>query len=139
MNKHRIKRFLQRVALKSIYWTNYTGKVKTSHEYERECFSICRALIRQENSIMLMSPISGKRYIESDDKQLFIIIEHNQITIVNHQYSYHIDLWGKPMERLTKMFDVEVEKRREAMENEIRSNVKHSLSNIFKTIRREQV
>ncbi len=43
------------------------------------------------------------------------------------------------MERLTKMFDVEVEKRREAMENEIRSNVKHSLSNIFKTIRREQV
>ena len=88
---------------------------------------------------MLMSPISGKRYIESDDKQLFIIIEHNQITIVNHQYSYHIDLWGKTMERLTKMFDVEVEKRREAMENEIRSNVKHSLSNIFKTIRREQV
>lgn len=88
---------------------------------------------------MLMSPISGKRYIESDDKQLFIIIEHNQITIVNHQYSYNINLWGKPMERLTKMFDIEVEKRREAMENEIRSNVKHSLSNIFKTIRREQV
>ena len=139
MDKHRIKRFLQKVALKAINLSTYNGKSKTTHEYERECFSICRALIKQENSIMLMSPISGKRYIESDDKQLFIIIEHNQITIVNHQYSYHIDLWGKPMERLTKMFDIEVEKRREAMENEIRSNVKHSLSNIFKTIRREQV
>ena len=90
MDKHQIKRFLQKVALKSIHWTSYTGKIKTTHEYERECFSICRALIRQENSIMLMSPISGKRYIESDDKQLFIIIEHNQITIVNHQYSYNL-------------------------------------------------
>ena len=85
------------------------------------------------------SPISGKRYIESDDKQLFIIIEHDQITIVNHQYSYNINLWGKPMERLIKTFDIEIEKRREAMEIEIRSNVKHSLSNIFKTIRHEKV
>ena len=38
-----------------------------------------------------------------------------------------------------KTFDIEIEKRREAMENEIRSNVKHSLSNIFKTIRHEKV
>ena len=139
VNKHRIKRFLQRVALKTIQISNYPNKQKTLQEYEKECFSICKALIRQPNSIMLMSPISGKRYIESDDKQLFIIIEHNQITIVNHQYSYNISLWGKPMERLMKTFDIEIEKRREAMENEIRSNVKHSLSNIFKTIRHEKV
>ena len=139
MNKHRIKRFLQRVALKTIQISNYPNKQKTLQEYEKECFSICKALIRQPNSIMLMSPISGKRYIESDDKQLFIIIEHDQITIVNHQYSYNINLWGKPMERLIKTFDIEIEKRREAMEIEIRSNVKHSLSNIFKTIRHEKV
>ena len=81
-----------------------------------------------------MSPISGKRYIKSEDDQIFIIIEQNQITIVNHNYSYNIDIWGSALTRISNMFDIEVEKRRDAMESEIRSNVKHSLSNIYKNL-----
>jgi hypothetical protein len=89
--------------------------------------------------VLLLSPISGKRYIKSHDEQLFIIIESNLITIVNHQYSYNINIWGKPLETIIRMFDIEVEKRREAMEMEIRSNVKHSLANIFKNLSDEKI
>ncbi len=61
------------------------------------------------------------------------------ITIVNHNYSYTIELTPKTSDRLYNSFDNEVETRRKKMEDEIRSNVKHSLSNIFKNITNEQI
>jgi hypothetical protein len=106
--------------------------------YGRECISICRALISNEDSLLLISPISGKRYIKSDDDQIFIIIESTQVTIVNHHYSYNIEIWGKSLDRITTMFDHEVEKRRAHMEIEITSNVKHSLSSIYKNLVHEK-
>ena len=135
MNTHKAKRFFQLVALKSLKALNAPQKSQEVHsEYEKECIAVCKALMHKEDSTLLMSPISGKRYIKSHDEQLFIIIDKNQVTIVNHQYSYTIDIWGKPLDRIIKNFDVEVERRREIMEIEIRSNVKHSLSSIYKTL-----
>jgi len=136
---HKIKRFVQKVALKVLKATQSKPNQHEKSEYERECISVCKALIHKESSVLLLSPISGKRYIKSHDEQLFIIIESNLITIVNHQYSYNISMWGKPMETIIRMFDIEVEKRREAMEMEIRSNVKHSLANIFKNLSDEKI
>jgi hypothetical protein len=46
---------------------------------------------------------------------------------------------GKSHERLIRMFDMEVEIRRNIMESEIRSNIKHSLSNIYKNLVNEQI
>jgi hypothetical protein len=86
-----------------------------------------------------MSPISGKRYIKYDEGHIFIIIQNRQMTIVNHQYSYTIDIEGRPFERISKLFDNEIERRRQIMEDEIKSNVKHSLQNIFKNIVNEQI
>ena len=131
--KHKAKRLLQFVAIK---WLRFfeSKEDREPSVYEKECFSVCKALINQEDSVLLMSPISGKRYIKSEDDQIFIIIEQNQITIVNHNYSYNIDIWGNALTRISNMFDIEVEKRRDLMESEIRSNVKHSLSNIYKNL-----
>lgn len=131
--KHKAKRLLQFIAIK---WLRLfeTKETREPSAYEKECFYVCKALINQADSVLLMSPISGKRYIKSEDDQIFIIIEENQITIVNHNYSYNIDLWGTALTRISNMFDIEVEKRRAAMETEIRSNVKHSLSNIYKNL-----
>jgi hypothetical protein len=46
---------------------------------------------------------------------------------------------GKSHERLIRMFDMEVEARRSVMEAEIRSNIKHSLTNIYKNLVNEQI
>ena len=61
------------------------------------------------------------------------------MTIVNHQYSYNIDIAGKAYEKISQVFDSEVERRREKMEAEIRANVKHSLSNIYKSLLNEKI
>ena len=136
---HKSRRFVQKLALITLKAAKNKTTAQDKSEYERECISVCKALIHKEASVLLLSPISGKRYIKSHDEQLFIIIESNLITIVNHQYSYNISMWGKPLETIIRMFDIEVEKRREAMEMEIRSNVKHSLANIFKNLSDEKI
>jgi hypothetical protein len=136
---HKAKRLVQKLALITLKAVKNKATQQDKSEYEKESVSVCRALIHKEASVLLLSPISGKRYIKSHDEQLFIIIESNLITIVNHQYSYNISMWGKPMETIIRMFDIEVEKRREAMEMEIRSNVKHSLANIFKNLSDEKI
>jgi gas vesicle protein len=107
--------------------------------FDHESFAIAKRLISKQETTLLISPISGKRYIKSDGNQLFIIIESHQMTIVNHQYSYNIDIAGKSFEKISQVFDAEVEKRREDMETEIRSNVKHSLSNIYKSLLNEKI
>ena len=136
---HKVRRTLQTLAIKSMRLMSSKTEEQEHSEYEKECIAIVKALILQEDSVLLMSPISNKRFIKSDESRLFIIIENHMITIVNHSYSYNIDVWGKAMQRIINMFDVEVEKRRTAMEMEIRSNVKHSLSNIYKTLMHEKV
>jgi hypothetical protein len=136
--KHKLKRLCQKTALKLFKVINPKHDIPFN-EYEKESISICKELIHQENSILLISPLSGKRYIESHDSQLFVIIELKQLTIVNHQYSYNINIWNKTYDLISNIFDVEVEKRRDKMENEIRSNVKHSLSNIYKNLIHEKI
>lgn len=136
---HKVRRTLQTLAIKSMRLLSSKTEEQEHSEYEKECIAIVKALILQEDSVLLMSPISNKRFIKSDESRLFIIIESHIITIVNHNYSYNIDVWGKALQRIVNMFDVEVEKRRTAMEMEIRSNVKHSLSNIYKTLMHEKV
>lgn len=136
--KHKTIRFFQRVGLKVLRASNQSNEPKHS-EFESECLAICKNLIHKEKSKLLISPISGKRYIKSEDNQIFIIMDNGKITIVNHHYSYNIDLTYKAYDRLLKVFDNEVEIRRQVMEDEIRSNVKHSLSNIYKNISNDKV
>lgn len=135
---HKIKRLLQKVALKSIRLLNHDNPSERG-EYEKESLSICKNLMNKESSKLLISPISQKRYIKNDEKRIFIIIENRLLTIVNHNYSYNIHLHPKSYDRLIIIFDNEVEKRRQIMEDEIRSNVKHSLTNIYNNIINENL
>jgi hypothetical protein len=136
---HKINRFFQRIAIKATRLMNPDIGAGNKENFNIEVFSICKCLISNQETILLISPISGKRYIRSDQKQLFIIIENHQITIVNHHYSYNIDIAGRSYERIAQIFDAEVEKRREQMETEIKANVKHSLSNIYKNLINEKI
>ena len=128
---HKFKRFTQKVGIILVRMMDPSKYEGTKHEYEREALAICKKLAAKPNSTLLLSPISGKRYIKSDDNQIYIIIDGHLVNIVNHSYSYVIPVEGKQHERLLRMFDREVEARRELMEVEIRSNVKHSLSTIY--------
>ena len=137
--KHRFKRFTQRVAIGILRMADPSKYEAPKNEYEVEALAICKRLSARKTSTLLMSPISGKRYIQSKDNQIHVIIDGHLVTIVNHSYSYVIPMEGKSHERLIRMFDMEVEARRNVMESEIRANIKHSLSNIYQNLVNEQV
>jgi hypothetical protein len=103
-------------------------------EYERDCIAICKKLISKEDTVLLLTPISNKRYIRNEDLQIFVILEGHNVKVINHVYSYTVFLEQKPWENIVVAFDNEVEKRREEFEKEIMSNIKHSLQNILQNI-----
>jgi hypothetical protein len=136
---HKLKRLTQKLGIQIHRMIEPTKYQAPKGEYEIEALAICRKLASRKSSTLLMSPISGKRYIRSKDNQIHVIIDGHLITIVNHSYSYVIPVEGRSHERLIRMFDMEVEVRRGVMESEIRANIKHSLSNIYQNLLNEQV
>lgn len=136
---HQLKRLTQKLGIQIFRMLEPTKYQAPKGEYEVEALAICRKLAGRKSSTLLMSPISGKRYIRSKDNQIHVIIDGHLITIVNHSYSYVIPVEGRSHERLIRMFDLEIEVRREVMESEIRANIKHSLSNIYENLVNEQV
>jgi len=105
------------------------SKVNTS-----QCTFICRKLIHDKNSELLIAPISEKMYIKNQDLGIFITKEGNEVTITNHTYSYFIKLNPNQSDKLNNYFLKEMELRAKVMEHELEGQIKHSLDKIFNTI-----
>jgi hypothetical protein len=99
--------------------------------YERDCIAVCKKFIYEPDSIMLLTPITGKRYIRSENSQIFIILESHRVKIINHVYAYDVLMNDRSWNQLIKLFDNEVEKRREDFEKQITKNIKTSLQKII--------
>ena len=136
---HNFRRQAQRWGLKIYKLTDPERQFEQETDFYKETFGICHRLISLPESVLLISPISGKRYIKSEDSQIFIVIQKDNIDIVNHTYSYSIKVNGTNLyEKIARIFDAEVESRREDMESEIRKNVTHSLKEIYKNLSSEK-
>jgi len=81
---------------------------------------------------MLLTPISGKRYIRSEKNEIFIILDSHRVKIINHVYAYDVHMNDKSWNQVISLFDNEVEKRREVFEQQITANIKSSLQKIIK-------
>jgi hypothetical protein len=101
-------------------------------EEEIFCIDICRKLIPYTSSKLTIAPLSNKRYIKNDDKEMFIVIKDRTISLINHVYSYNVFIENdKLWEDVINCFDNELEERRIELEEEIKSNIKHSLKSIL--------
>lgn len=101
-------------------------------EEERFCYEICKKLIINSESKLTIAPVSNKRYIKNDENQMFIVICNGTIMLINHVYSYSVYCdFDDNYNELIRLFDNEVEKRRIELENEIKSNIQHSLKKIL--------
>jgi hypothetical protein len=105
------------------------SKVNTS-----QCSFICRKLIHDKNSELLIAPISNKMYIKNHELGIFITKDGNEVTITNHTYSYFIKLSPNQSDKLNTFFLREMEIRAKEMEKELEGQIKHSLDKIFTTI-----
>jgi hypothetical protein len=132
--QHKIKRVCQRVSINSRKKINQSQSALRSN-YEKEAISICRSIILKNNTDLLISPLSGKRYANNETLGIHIFIREDSIDIINHSYQYNIPICNKSHQTILNIFDGHVEMKREKMEDDIRSNVKHSLENILNIVR----
>jgi hypothetical protein len=101
-------------------------------EEEIFCVEICEKLIENVTSKLTIAPISNKRFIKNDEKDMFIVIHNRQISIINHVYSYNVFIESDSLyNKIVNGFDKVVEEKRQELEDEIKNNIKHSLKNIL--------
>ena len=104
-------------------------------EEEKITIEICKKLISDPESKLTYAPISGKRFIKNENKNMFVVIESHTINLINHVYSYSVYLSSQNDYRdITQSFDGILEDKRQSLENEIRSNIQHSLQTILKKL-----
>jgi len=97
--------------------------------------AIARALITHTDSKFLIAPLSGKRYIKNPTLDLFLILEGKTLSITNHVYHYDIVISDRNYDRLTKMYDGKVETIRQEYEDEVMSQIVHSLDIIIEKVK----
>lgn len=132
--KHNIKRIKQRLY---IFWQKsnsnsiYHGEVDIQ---QTSAYLICKKLIEKQGTVLLMSPLSGRRYIKLDTEEIFVIISSSSIQIINHIYSYTIPIGGRILNKTLDAFDNKMEGMRLKMENDITGNIQKSLNQIKKEL-----
>ena len=106
-----------------------------SYKEERILY-IVKTLIKDEKSTMLIAPISGKKYIKSDSRGIFVIIDDVNITISSNvkMYYYNIKVHEQISKILTRNFNNVLEIRRNSMEKETIAGVTTNLDYIAQHI-----
>jgi hypothetical protein len=133
----KIFKFFKRLVIRRIV------KSKNQFDYEDPgllgdvhiCKSICRKLITSEGSKFLIAPLSSQRYIKHSELGIFVILDDKKISVINHEYYYsNILMSNRDWEKLTKMYDTKVERIRQELKNEMKSQIKYSLKGILDKI-----
>jgi hypothetical protein len=102
---------------------------------QRYAIQIAKKLIKLPNTHLYIAPISNKRYIKNDEKQMFIVIEGPNLTLINHVYSYSVFIENSQLlHDLIESFNITMENKRIELEVEIKKNIQHSLKNILENM-----
>ena len=129
-----LKRFYlkMRLAYRKQYYTQ-----QNQEKYERAPLFICMKLLKIEDSLLLIAPVSDDKYIYNERLGILVSLMGNRGTIVDRTYSYDVHLSNKDWDKLERLFLNEMQKRTKKIEEQIVSNVKHSLDNIYNKINKD--
>jgi hypothetical protein len=131
---HIIKRLLLRLYLTFQKKINNQFGIEDEQQYQKVCLSICRKLITHQDSVFLIAPISGKKYIKNDKLDIFIIMNERHINVTNHIYNYSVFVSERDWQRITYLFNLTTAKRKQEYEDTIKSQITHSLHSILDKI-----
>jgi hypothetical protein len=132
MNTEKKSGLLHRIYL---YLKNKFDPTNPPKEEEIYAIQICQKLILNPNSKLTNAPISFKRFIKNDNNNMFIVINNRIISLINHVYCYNVYIEStEHYLEICEIFDNEMEKRRQALEDEIKNNIQHSLKEILKKV-----
>ena len=129
---HTLKRLIQKAYLGIHRKTAIPKDPKTP--YYSECINICRKLLAQKDTTLLIAPISSKRYMKNERHGIYVVFHGRSIEVVNHVYNYTVQVDEKTWNMMIDDFNYELEERRIEFEGEISKNIKYSLKTILKSI-----
>jgi hypothetical protein len=119
-----------------LYLKNRFDPTPPATDEEIFCTDICLSLIGMENSRLTYAPISNKRFIKNDTKDIFVVIDHRVINLINHVYGYNIMIEDDVLfKTIIGKFDDTLENKRLELEAEMKQNIKHSLQNILDKVK----
>lgn len=99
---------------------------------------ICQKLLEFPESKLTYAPISNKRFIKNEEKNIFVVIEHRNISVVNHSYSYSLYVEDDAMYGgIIKSFDSTMESQRKTLEQEMSNNIQFTLKKVLERISSE--
>lgn len=103
-------------------------------KYESLCVNVAKSLIKNSDSILIMTPKTSKYYIKNEKLGVYLVISDSVLSVTNHKYSYEIKLTPKNERKLVNVFDNELEKRGEIYDTEMILQIKESLTDIYNKI-----
>lgn len=128
--KLNFKWWFRRTKIKVIKKFN-SAKYLQESVYENIAVTTCRNIIRTEGTILLGNMKTQDRYIRTNDDEIYIIVKSGVIEIINHTYHYVVQISEKGYDRICKVFDGHQDLDRQAMDDEIRLRIRHSLQLIY--------
>jgi hypothetical protein len=131
-----VKRFFRRLYVRFIIWQKYKIITENNQKNSNEsiCLSICRKLITHPKSEFVIAPISDKRYIKNKQLGLFVVLNGGQVSITNHIYHYDVTISQREWDKIINSYNLKTEKIRKEYEDEIHSQIEHSLHTILDKI-----
>ena len=123
----KIRRYFKKIYIKGLRYS----RPKIESRYEVIVLKICMNLIDDESSELLMTPITNKRYIKNESKNLFVTIDSVNVNIVNDHCAYSVFLNESLHTKLVDKFNEKIELKKFMMEKKITQNIKYSLRGIL--------
>lgn len=129
--KHKINRF-------TLHYYRWIKRRPLDHridpelkEFQTTCFHICRRLINQNDSELILAPVTEKRIVKNERLGIYLTLKSQQAFVTNHVYHYSIVLDARTWERVVYLFNHEIERRRKSYEVVINGQISHSLNDIL--------
>ena len=133
MEKYEVVGFIPKLLFRIFLFLKdkFDPKAQITDE-ERFARQICDKMIIHPDSKLNFSPLTTKRIIKNETLNMYIGMENYTVHVINHVYSYSVYFQdSSAFKELIDSFDQVMEKRREILETEIRSNIQHSLKKIL--------
>ena len=94
--------------------------------------NIVLKVLDHDDTDLVFAPVSNKRFIINERKDMAITIENRVVHIINHVYSYSIYMENDECySKVLRKFDEISEKKKIELEDKLTNNIKHSLKKIL--------
>lgn len=127
---HSSKRFFQRIG---IGVSRYLFEIRPSKftPSERDILIILRKLLRDPDTELMSSPSNNKCYIKNRDNSLLLILNGDQVSMINNNYGYDIQVSKKVEKILFHEFLSELVSRTINLESMFNNNIEKNLKKII--------